>query len=73
MTIGRAPDRTVPLPADTTISRTHARVTYAEGRHWVADDGSSNGTFVNGGRVTDPRPLSSGDTIVLGDTALRYE
>ena len=73
VTIGRAPDRAIPLPADTTISRTHARITYANGRHLVADDGSSNGTFVNGGRVTDPRPLSSGDTIVLGDTALRYE
>ncbi len=73
VTIGRAADRAIPLPADTTISRTHARITYADGRHLVADDGSSNGTFVNGGRVTDPRPLSSGDTIMLGDTALRYE
>lgn len=72
-TIGRAPEQTIPLPADTSISRLHARITYAEGRHLLADGGSSNGTFVNGSRVADARPLSSGDTIVLGDTALRYE
>jgi pSer/pThr/pTyr-binding forkhead associated (FHA) protein len=72
-TIGRAPEQTIPLPADTSISRLHARITYADGRHLLADGGSSNGTFVNGSRVADARPLSTGDTIVLGDTALRYE
>jgi pSer/pThr/pTyr-binding forkhead associated (FHA) protein len=72
-TIGRAQERDIPLPADTSISRSHARITYADGRHLIADDGSSNGTFVNGGRITDPRPLSSGDTIQLADTAFRYE
>jgi len=72
-TIGRAPEQTIPLPADTSISRLHARITYADGRHLLADGGSSNGTFVNGSRVADARPLSSGDTIVIGDTALRYE
>ena len=72
-TLGRAPDRTIPLPADTSISRAHARIIYAEGRHQLADDGSSNGTFVNGSRVADARPLSSGDTLQIGDTVLRYE
>ena len=72
-TIGRAPEQSIPLPADTSISRLHAHITYAEGRHLLSDGGSSNGTFVNGSRVADARPLSSGDTIVLGDTALRYE
>lgn len=72
-TIGRALEQTIPLPADTSISRLHARITYADGRHLLADGGSSNGTFINGSRVADARPLSSGDTIVLGDTALRYE
>ena len=71
--IGRAPERDIPLPADTSVSRSHARITYAEGRHFIADDGSSNGTFVNGGRVSEPRLLSSGDTIQLADTAFRYE
>ncbi len=73
MAIGRAAERDIPLPADTSVSRSHARITYADGRHFIADDGSSNGTFVNGGRVSDPRLLSSGDTIQLADTAFRYE
>jgi len=72
-TIGRAPEQSIPLPADTSISRAHARISYADGRHLLADGGSSNGTYINGSRVADARPLSSGDTIVLGDTALRYE
>ena len=72
-TIGRAAERDIPLPADTSVSRSHARIIYEGGRHFIADDGSSNGTFVNGGRVSDPRLLSSGDTIQLADTAFRYE
>ncbi len=73
VSIGRAAEREIPLPADTSVSRSHARVTYEGGRHFIADDGSSNGTYVNGGRVSDPRLLSSGDTIQLADTAFRYE
>ena len=71
--IGRAAERDIALPADTSVSRSHARITYADGRHFLADDGSANGTFVNGQRVSDPRLLSSGDTIQLADTAFRYE
>ncbi len=73
VSIGRATEREVALPADTSVSRSHARITYTEGRHFIADDGSANGTFVNGGRVSDPRLLSSGDTIQLAETAFRYE
>ena len=71
--IGRAAEREIPLPADTSVSRSHARITYTDGRHFVADEGSSNGTFVNGQRVSGPRLLLSGDTITLADTAFRYE
>ncbi len=71
--IGRAPERDIALPADTSVSRSHARITYADGRHFIADEGSSNGTFVNGGRISDPRLLSSGDTITLAETSFRYE
>ena len=71
--IGRASERDVALPADTSVSRSHARITYENGRHVVSDDGSSNGTFVNGARVGEARPLNAGDTIQIGDTAFRYE
>ena len=72
-TIGRAADRDIALPADTSVSRTHARIVYQASRHVVSDDGSSNGTVVNGSRLAVPQPLNPGDLIQLGDTVLRYE
>jgi pSer/pThr/pTyr-binding forkhead associated (FHA) protein len=73
VTIGRAKDRDVALPADTSVSRTHARIVYEGGLHQIADDGSSNGTLVNNMRLSSQRPLRSGDVIQLGETQLRYE
>ena len=35
--------------------------------------GSTNGTFVNGVRLTKPSKLSSGDVIRVGQTDLRFE
>jgi pSer/pThr/pTyr-binding forkhead associated (FHA) protein len=73
VTLGRAADRDIPLPADTSVSRTHARITYEAGRHVVADDGASNGTLVNDHLLDVPLPLQGGDVIQIGATALRYE
>ena len=73
VTLGRAPERDIALSADTSVSRSHARIVYADGRHAVSDDGSSNGTFVNGARVGEGRPLNAGDLLQIGDTAFRYE
>jgi pSer/pThr/pTyr-binding forkhead associated (FHA) protein len=73
VTIGRSQDRDVALPADSSVSRTHARVTYEGNRHMIADDGSSNGTLVNGLRLNASRPLRPGDVVQMGETELRYE
>ena len=73
VTMGRAPERDIALSADTSVSRSHAKIVYADGRHAVSDDGSSNGTFVNGARVGEARPLNAGDLLQIGDTAFRYE
>ena len=40
---------------------------------WVEDIGSTNGTFVNGARVTTARLLAPGDVIRIGQTDLRVE
>ncbi|HSK02500.1 MAG TPA: GGDEF domain-containing protein [Kofleriaceae bacterium] len=55
------------------VSRSHARIR-REGSSIAVDDlGSRNGTFVNGERVTGPRPLDEGDKIQIGPlTMLRY-
>ncbi|MGB3716123.1 MAG: FHA domain-containing protein [Candidatus Promineifilaceae bacterium] len=50
------------------ISRRHASVTFADGRYTIEDLNSTNGTFVNGRRISTPVELRDGDVIDLGDT-----
>jgi pSer/pThr/pTyr-binding forkhead associated (FHA) protein len=69
---GRDPAAEIPLPADTKASRAHARFTFANGAFQVDDCGSTNGTYVNGQRITR-QPLVAGDTITIGTTAFRFE
>lgn len=71
--LGRASGQDIALTADSSISRSHARVTYENGHHLIVDAGSSNGTQVNGQLVTAPRQLRVGDQVQLGDTIFRYE
>ncbi|MBI4542426.1 MAG: FHA domain-containing protein [Gemmatimonadetes bacterium] len=52
LTVGRAVSSDVPI-YDPTISRQHAQITADDGGVHVKDLGSSNGTFLNGSRVTD--------------------
>jgi pSer/pThr/pTyr-binding forkhead associated (FHA) protein len=69
--IGRQADGAGRLAEDDEISRNHARVTVdASGLYAVEDLGSTNGTFVNGQRVSGSRTLEVGDTIELGQTKL---
>ncbi len=59
------------LAEDEEISRSHARVTLdASGFCAIEDLGSTNGTFVNGLRISAPQTLSEGDTIEIGATTL---
>lgn len=56
------------------VSRNHAEVYRQDGRFFVRDCGSVNGTFVNDRRVTAPTPLAAGDRVRLGSEAtLRFE
>ena len=71
--IGRGAENAIRLDADTTVSNRHASLdTRADGL-WVEDDGSTNGTFVNGARVTTARLLQPGDVIRIGHTDLLVE
>jgi len=57
------------------VSRRHARIFYREGRFWIEDLGSLNGTFVNRGPRLHPHqpvPLRHGDEIIVGKTFLRF-
>jgi pSer/pThr/pTyr-binding forkhead associated (FHA) protein len=52
---------------DAEVSRRHTRLTFQGGKYVLEDMGSTNGTFVNGQRLTGPRVLKSGEVISLGE------
>ena len=63
--LGRSALRDVVISLDT-VSRRHAAIERRDERYWLADVGSSNGTFVNGQPVAGPHLLTDGDEIGLG-------
>lgn len=62
--LGRHPDNQACIDDDG-ISRFHARISIDKTRYWVEDLGSSNGTYINGRRITSCE-LNNGDTLNLG-------
>jgi len=70
--ISREPGSPVPLDQDTSVSRRHATIAPRNGGFVIRDEGSSNGTFVNGARVSES-PLSPGDEVSIGGTRFRFE
>jgi hypothetical protein len=70
LTLGRAAGCQVALSDDTYASQLHARVFQREGETYVEDLGSTNGTYVNGVRVTAPTPVRKGDSLQVGSTLL---
>src|SRR4051812_47989220 len=68
--IGRSITADVELE-DMTVSRRHALVVHGDGQTVLLDDGSRNGTFLNGARI-DRAALQDGDEIGLGAARLRY-
>ena len=72
ITIGRRPDNDIALPWDSEVSRRHAHLVRTEKGWAVVDDGSRNGSFLNGERVTGERALSDGDVFRFGDTVVLF-
>ena len=71
VTVGRTPNSTIVL-ADPNVSRNHAEIR-PHGNGWVLVDlGSTNGSRVNGTRVTS-HELAEGDEIAFGNTVLQFE
>jgi len=73
LTVGRGTPNDVSLDGDEYASARHARIEPRRDGVWIEDIGSTNGTFVNGSRVTKPRRLAPGDVIRVGETDLRFE
>ncbi len=66
--LGRAHSCGIELPDDTFASQLHARVFVREAAVWVEDLGSTNGTHLNGARLTAPMQLANGDRLQVGST-----
>ena len=73
VTVGRAAENDLVLDDDEFASVKHARIEPRRDGVWLQDLQSTNGTFVNGSKVTRPLKLSPGDVIRVGETDLRYE
>jgi hypothetical protein len=73
ISIGRGNPNDVRLDGDEFASATHARVEPRRDGVWIEDVGSTNGTFVNGVRLSRPRKLAAGDLVRVGETDLRFE
>jgi FHA domain len=74
LTIGRTPDNQL-VVNDPKTSSHHAEIRPDGQGYSITDLGSTNGTFVNGQRLTPhvPRQLNTGDAIRIGDTQYNYE
>jgi len=73
--IGRAPENDIVLPdEEKVISRYHATIRYENGSYSLRDEGSSNGTYVNGQGLEKnfPRMLQDGDHVSIGDYELVF-
>lgn len=70
--IGRSLESDIRV-ANSEVSRRHVIVYRQDGATMLEDQGSSNGSFINGARVANiPAPLKAGDTIMLGNLAFTY-
>jgi pSer/pThr/pTyr-binding forkhead associated (FHA) protein len=69
--IGRGLAADLRLDEDS-VSRRHAILVRRRSGSRILDDRSSNGTFVNGRRITQAADLRNGDVLVLGRVVLRY-
>lgn len=72
LSVGRTDEATLRID-DESLSRKHARFFRLMGNYFVSDMQSTNGTFVNGERITVPKQLADGDRLQLGlATVMRF-
>jgi DNA-binding winged helix-turn-helix (wHTH) protein len=67
---GRDAECTLAIDA-TTVSRRHARITVVSGTATIEDLGSTNGTHVNGIRISEPTQLAPGNEVALGTEVMQ--
>jgi len=73
VTIGREASNHIALTNDSTVSRRHASVRTEQNGAIIVDEGSSNGVYVNGVRISGSQALHPGDEVQIGNTRFRFE
>ncbi len=63
--LGRSRGCTLRLPSDGTVSRQHCLIEVDDGRAWVQDLGSLNGTLVNGEKIGQRERVRGGDATMV--------
>lgn len=72
-TVGRDDTADIVVAGESSVSRKHASLTREGDAVTIKDLGSSNGTFVNGKRISAQQTLRPGDTVQFGGAQYRYE
>ena len=73
LTVGRGRGNDIAIVTDDYASARHARFEPRQDGVWVQDLGSTNGTYLNGSRLEEPRRLKKGDVVRVGETQLRFD
>ena len=69
VTIGRVQGNDIVLPKGN-VSKRHARIVLKDGKFIIVDLKSTNGTYVNGRKITSPQVIKSADKVYIGDFIL---
>lgn len=72
ITIGRVAGNDIVLPRNN-ISKRHSRIVFKDGKFIVVDLKSTNGTFVNGRKITGPQVIKGTDKLYVGDYIMSIE
>ena len=73
LVLGRGDDCALSFPEDTFLSSVHTRVFPSGETVWVEDMNSTNGTFLNGQRLSESRQVRRGDRIQAGHTVVELQ
>ncbi|MBN1649036.1 MAG: FHA domain-containing protein [Spirochaetales bacterium] len=71
-TIGRMTKNDITLPQGTT-SDIHASIKWSKSAFRLTDENSTNGTYLNGKRISDAASLTSGDKIKIGKYVIIFK
>src|SRR5262249_41732220 len=72
VTIGRVQGNDIILPKGN-VSKRHSRIVLKDGKFIIVDLKSTNGTYVNGRKITSPLVLKDSDKVYIGDFILTVE